>query len=171
MSSDEISRRTPLHRKSRAKRQKKETSYKTEWPPDYPGPTLLLRMVQSTPGKFLATKPCTICKQIKPVSEFFTNKKPGRPLSYRSQCKKCHCSVQSSYQKQKKWDAKRRLDPARSEYLREYRKRNRDKFKEYHKRHVEKHPDFYKKVAQRKAERNRKLTQQAEGALNDKDCV
>jgi len=166
---DEIPGAKPIRRHKRPTKKARQAGYKATWPPGYTGPTLLLRLVESTSAKGL-TKLCTQCNKVKDLKEFYTNKKPGRPSMYRGECKKCSFKISHRSARKKRQERERQRKPQRKLWRREYYQRNKEKCKGYMKKMFLRDPDYLRRQYKNHATRMKKLTQEAAGALIDKDC-
>lgn len=116
-------------------------------------------------------KVCTQCKETKWLSEFYTNFKKGRGVSYRSECKVCERERSRVRMLKKRNKKNAGGDPDYQQYQRDYYKKNRDKFLEYRKKFLERNPDYFKKKSRERHARLKQQRIEARAALNDKDCA
>ncbi len=89
-------------------------------------------------------KVCSECGQIKPIADFYWIKATNKP---RSECKKCTGKQikRSQLKHPKPKIPKTDLDrQKRSDYMKEYTKKNKEKFAAYRKQFTETHPNYFK---------------------------
>lgn len=159
---------------SRTRKTKKKANHKTKRSSDYKRPTLLLHRIREAPGKRLRKKPCTKCGEVKWLGQFSMNFKPGRGISYRSECILCKrkSEMEGHQRKRKKaiWRKSHEQDSARQAYRRDYYYSHQKEFKEYRRQFRERNPDYFRQKSREREAKVRTAKQMAREAVNDKDC-
>lgn len=99
-------------------------------------------------------KGCTICKSVKPLTEFYRCLNGARGYVFKSECKECTIQRNSSSEKKSHYTKKRSGDPKYQEYQREYYRKNIEKFRKYRNEFKLRHPEYHKhRYAKRQEEK------------------
>lgn len=104
----------------------------------------------------VATKQCTRCAVVKPITEYAPRK--GRPLGVQSQCRQCQNDVRRARSPEErevvnaKVRARRAADPAVREREQERRRRNLSYYRDWQRKWRQANPDKTAALAQKKRE-------------------
>jgi hypothetical protein len=158
-----------LDSKSSPKPVKKQKRYKH--PPGYKRPVQLLKNLKANPRKGIRKKICTLCKENKWLEDYYTNHKPGRGVSYRSECKACHTRRSTERINKTRKKKSQGGDPVYQAYQRAYYAKNREQFLEYRRKFLERNPRYFQIKNKQRLMRLKQEKIDAIAALNDKDCA